>query len=475
MIRLSAFAPLLSAVGLTLAGWLLVTGARAEAVISIDVNQRFQTIRGWETSDRVWETDKKADRFDGSWIPLDDRIAQALVNEVGINNLRLHLGSGTENPRDSWRDFIEGRLSYTNHRNTLYEVINDNDDPMVANPSGFVFTGLDLHVDHVMLPMQRALAARGERLFVTLTFVDFNWTDGRTQLVLAKNPAEYGELILAAFRHLDTTYGFVPDALEMILEPENTDHWSGRAIGQAIVAVTDRLAAAGYTPQIIAPSTTWAERAVPYMEDIASVPGAAKRVSMLAYHRYGRFSQAALPAIAGMARQLGIETGMLEFVDGTIDMLIEDLTVGNISAWQQYGVARKVVNGKPGASPSYYLDAVFTGDSIEGIALPLNTRMLAVVFRAWRAGAVRIAADSDDRDIDALAALRPEGGIATILRVHAKTNAVLTGLPEGPYTFSGVTDGGKTVPRQEVAVRGASLTLRALPEGVYSLIPGGKG
>jgi len=469
MIRLPALAPLLLAASLVFS----VTVARAEVSISIDPGQRFQTIRGWETSDRVWETDKKANRFDGSWIPQADRIAAALVTEVGINNLRLHLASGSENPRDSWRDFIDGRLSYTDHRNTLYEVVNDNDDPTVINPAGFVFTGLDLHVDHVMLPMQRALAAQGERLFVTLTFVDFNWTDGRTVLALGENPAEYGELILATFRHLDITYGFVPDALEMILEPENTDHWNGRAIGEAIVAVTDRLATAGYRPQIIAPSTTWAERAVPYMEDVASVPGAADRVDMLAYHRYGRFSSAALPAIAGMARQMGLQTAMLEFTDGDIDMLIEDLTVANVSAWQKYGVARKVSDGKPGTSASYYLDAMFKGDQIEGIALPLNTRMLAVVFRAWRAGAVRINAVSDDRDIAVLAALRPEGGIATILRVRDKTDAQLSGLADGPYTLSGVTDRGQAVGAQEVAVSGGGVTLFDLPEGVYSLIPDG--
>lgn len=463
------FFPLLLAMGF------LAFAARADVSIRVDDTQRFQTIRGWEVSDRVWETDKKANLFDGSWIPLADQIASALVTRVGINNLRLQVSSGAENPRDSWQSFIDGRMSYTDHRNTLYEAVNDNDDPAILNPAGFVFTGLDLHVEHVMLPMRRALAAQGEKLFVTLTFVDFNWTDGRTSLTLGQNPAEYGEFILAAFTHLDRRYGFVPDALEIILEPENTDHWSGRAIGEAIVAVTDRLAAAGYRPQIIAPSTTWAERAVPYLQDILSVPGAAERIDMLAYHRYGPFTSGALPEIAGAARQLGLQTGMLEFTDGDIDMLIEDLTVANVSAWQQYGVARKVQDGTPVSSASYYLDGLFRGDQFDGLAVPLRTAKLAVVFRALRAGAVRIAAVSDDSDVDVMAALRPKGGIVTILRVHDGTDATVDGLADGPYSLSGVTDDGNRVEPQGVVVSGGKVTLLDLPEGVFSLIPGSGG
>lgn len=467
MIRLPALAPLLLALGLTLA----TAPVRAEVQVEIDASQRFQTIRGWEVSDRVWETDKKGNRFDGSWIPYSDIIADALVNQVGINNLRLHLSSGSENPHDSWRDFIDGRLTYKGHHATLYETVNDNDDPFVANPAGFVFTGLDLHVEHVMLPMKRALAARGERLYVTLTFVDFTAKVGKPQLVLAKNPAEYGELVLAAFRHLDTTWGFVPDALEMILEPENTDHWTGRAIGQAIIAVTDRLAEAGYHPAIIAPSTTWAERALPYMEDILSVPGAGERIDMLAYHRYGQLSSAALPGIASMARQMGIQTGMLEYIYGGIDMLIEDLTVANASAWQKWGVARKLEEPGPAEGNSVYLHGVFLDGQFQGISVPQSSRMLAVAFLAFREGAVRIAARSDDSTIDAVAALRPEGGIATVLRLHNRTDATVTGLPDGPYTLSGVTDQGESLAPQTVEVRDGRATLPALAEGVYSLIP----
>ena len=328
----------------------VMAGPDGAIAVTIDTSTTFQTIRGWETSDRVWETDKKADRFDGSWISVADQLAKSLVAEVGINSLRLQIASGTENPVGNWQRFSDGTIGYKEMKSHLYETVNDNDDPALLDPAGFNFFALDQHVENVAIPMQTALAAQGERLFVTLTFVDFNWTDGATRLDFAKYPAEYAEFIFAAFQHLDQKYGLVPDALEVILEPENTDFWRGRTIGNAIVAATGRLAAAGYHPLIIAPSTKAAENAVDYYRDIRATLAGRAKIDVLAYHRYGSRTSAALPGIAAAAKATGVQTAMLEYTDGGVDDLLEDLVVGNVSAWQQYGVARKVVNGEPRAS-----------------------------------------------------------------------------------------------------------------------------
>lgn len=430
-----------------------IFGKPSVATITIDQTKRLQTLRGWEVSDRVWQTDKKANRYDPSWEAVSKPLAEALVREVGINNLRLQVPSGIENTIDNWQRFRSGEITYDEMKTHSYEVVNDNDDPMVLDPAGMQFDVIDQNVRLVLVPLRDALAAQGERLYVTLTFVDFAWTDGKTSLNLAENPAEYAEYVLAVFDHLQTQYAVVPDALEIILEPENTDGWSGRAIGAAIVAVTDRLGAAGYAPEIIAPSTTRAENAVKFFNQLVSVPGAAERVDMLAYHRYGPATARALPGISATAAKAGVQTGMLEFIKGDIDMLFEDLTRGNVSAWQQYGVARRVVDGDARASASYYLDALYKGDAFERIELPMRTQLLAQVFRLFRTGAVRVGGESDNSSVVPVAMEGTTGRMGLALRLTEPTQIKVHGMSAGNYVLTGMNGAGMQVAPQPITVR----------------------
>ena len=104
---------------------------------------------------------------------------------------------------------------------------------------------MDYQVEKIVLPLKRRLEARGEKLFVNFNYVDFGQTELKGSLSHAHQPAEYAELIHAAFVHLKDKYGLVPDALEIILEPDNSDHWRGRQIGEAIRSVSARLKADG--------------------------------------------------------------------------------------------------------------------------------------------------------------------------------------------------------------------------------------
>ena len=42
--------------------------------ITIDQTIEHQTMRGWEVTARLWQFDKTADRYDGSWEPHIDKI-----------------------------------------------------------------------------------------------------------------------------------------------------------------------------------------------------------------------------------------------------------------------------------------------------------------------------------------------------------------------------------------------------------------
>ena len=63
------------------------------------------------------------------------------------------------------------------------------------------------------------------------------------------------------------------------MEPDNSDDWRGRQIGEAIRSVSARLKADGFSPQIIAPSTAAAGKAPAYIDEMMAVPGAPALVS----------------------------------------------------------------------------------------------------------------------------------------------------------------------------------------------------
>ena len=317
-----------------------------------------------------------------------DEILSRLVNELGIDRVRIEIRSGMENPVDYWTQFRDQKIGYREFRRHYYEKINDNDDPNTANPSGFQFSFLDYQVETIVLPLARLVEARGERLFVSLTYVDFRATAEQGSLSHALNPEEYAELIQTAFDHLRRRYGLTPDALEIILEPENTDHWRGRQIGDAMVAAARRLARAGISPRMIAPSTTAAAAAPSYFDELMKVPGAAALMTEISYHRYDGGANRVLPEIATRAKTFGLKTAMLEHLTGDARELYSDLTVADASAWQQYAIAtkRSVVEGDKDGY--YYMLEVGT-DGRPAIRMAQRTRSLAQYFRFIRAGAVR--------------------------------------------------------------------------------------
>lgn len=426
--------------------------------ITVDPAITYQTMKGWEATARLWEYNKQEDRYDPSWLPLSDQIFDRLVNELGINRIRLQIKSGAENPVDYWAKFQTGTIGYQEFRRHFYEKINDDPDPAHLNPAGMQFSHLDFQVEKIILPMKRRLDARGEKLFVNFNYVDFGQTELKGNFSHALDSAEYAELIHAAFVHLKRKYGLVPDALEIVLEPDNTDHWRGRQVGQAIRAVAARLKAAGMSPEIIAPSTSAAGRAPAYIDEMMAVAGVSALVSTLSYHRYdrpkpsvvtsiarraqaiglsnglvNRFSP--VPAIAERAHARGLSTAMLEHLDGNAAELHEDLTIGQVSAWQKYSIAMRGTVGKRGV---YYL-VDFDDPTAPVIQMAEHTRALAQYFRYIRFGAKRIEARSSRATVKPSAFRNANGSLVVVLDSEKAGIMTVRGLPVGRYLASYTT------------------------------------
>lgn len=423
------------------------------AVITLDPGTTYQTMRGWEAT-----ADLPADPLAAQRSPSRLRLIERLVEEVGINRVRIEIRAGAETATGRVADHIAGRTSFEDWKDQRYVTENDNGDPFEIDWAGFDFAELDWHVENSVLPLRKALAGLGERLFVNLCYVSF-----RTGWYHHLEPEEYAELVLATYLHLDEKYGFVPDSWEVILEPDartSRGTWTGERIGHAIVASARRLAAHGFTPSFVAPSVTSMGNAVRYLDGIARVPGALGHLSEASYHRYRGRTPENLRRIAAWAAGHGLPTAMLEwwFGKGTHEVLYRDLVTGNVSAWQ----------GR--VMPGHFRDWERLG-----AAAPLQeeVRFNRHYFQAARLGAVRIGAISTAPDAFApVAFIGPGGGCSVVVKADGAGEITVHGLPPGRYRIAWTTEGAdgadETLPEVRLSAGGA-LAARIPDRGVLSI------
>jgi hypothetical protein len=385
-------------------------------VVTIDTLTRFQTMTGWEATAQSGETDPRFEEFKTS-------LYDKAVNELGINRLRVEIYAGSENP-------VDYAVSNADSERCLrWLTVNDNDDPRVINAAGFHFSTLDSTVVRVVLPMKQRLEARGERLFVTLSYVAFLRQCPPPVYVHAQ-PAEYAEFILAAFLHLREAFGLVPDAVELILEPDNVPAWSGGTpIGQAMVATADRLAEAGFRPAFVAPSTADLGTAIEYLDEISRVPRAAAVLREVSYHRYGGAHPEQLGALAKRAKALGARTAMLEHIGSDVEDLYTDLTVAQVSAWQQYTLAF------PAADNGGHYFGIVDGRPV----VEARTRYLRHYFHYVRMGAQRIGVRSTASDLRAVAFENLNHGLVIVVHADKARPVEIRGLRPGSYGVSATT------------------------------------
>jgi hypothetical protein len=451
---------------LVLAAGIWTARRESDATISVNANQRFQIMDGWEVSGRLWEQNKVKNAYDPTWLAHRDEILHRLVNQVGIDSLRVEVRSGFENPVDAWARFEGGVDSYTDWRKLRFQKINDNADPNRRNDAGFHFSELDYQMQNLALPMRALLAKRGERLHLNLCYVDFRPDGSKSDVEHALAPAEYAELILAAFDHLKNRFGITPDSFEIALEPENTEHWRGKQMGRALVAVAARLRAAGYNPEFIAPSTSSARVAPYYVDDMLSVPGASDLVSMISFHTYDSPGDATRAEIWRRARRLGASTGMLEHFPSTADEIQRDLTVANVSRWQPYGIANLDEPAR-NAQGAYLLVVDPTGPQGKAVRPSPSTGALSQYFRNVRRGAIRIAARSDNSSKPATAFINRNGSHVVIIAAQGAGEIRISGLPKGAYDISFAPEGGEPAPLLRTSVSDRLLVARIPGRGVW--------
>ena len=395
-----------------------------DPVIQVQPAITHQTMLGWEVLPELGQNECSAQASAAVRGELLDRA----VNEMGINRLRVTLVSGTEHNVDHFARFKAGQITFDEWKSTWFIPVNDNGDPRVINAAGFKFSHLDQQIDDAVLPLRQRLAARGERLYFNLAYTDFF---NNTPFEQRDDPEEYAELILAAFQHIREKYSLVPDALEILIEPDNAA-WNADQVAAAIAAAGDRLAAAGFRPAVIAPSTASTAEALTYIDRAMANPRARAYVTDFSYHRYSAASTANIQAIAARALQQGVRTAMLEYFPGTYRELHEDLTVGGVSAWQQFGLA---FCGEDAESEG----VLFVFDDRSRVQLTRGARYLQQYFRYVRLDAVRVGATTTESALEPVAFRNANGKYTVIVKAGRGGPFNMAGLPDGQYGITYTT------------------------------------
>lgn len=422
------------------------------ATIAVDPSVTYQTITGWEATAWVAEPD------DPAFPNYRDGLYEALVNDIGINRVRLEIRSGVENTDDNWSDHRAGTIDYDTWRSRRYATVNDDDDPNHIRWAGFHFSEMDHAIETIVNPLRALLEARGEALYVNVNYVAFT---GQIKggVYLHDDPAEYAEFVLAACLHIRDKYGWLPDAWEILLEPDNVSQWNGNLLGRAIAAVGEKLAAHDIHLDIVAPSNTDMGNAITYFDQMMQVPRVKEHLREYSYHRYAGVSLSNLRAIAARAKQHGLTTSMLEWwSDGnTYHTLHEDLQIGNNSAWQQ-----AVVRG--------FFDIDDSDPANPVVSINNKTKFTRQYFKYIRPGALRIGADSRDGSFEPLAFINDNGSLVVVIKCDSGGEFSVGGLAAGKYGIKYTSADQYDIDLPDRTIRFGQLVTASIPaRGVLTI------
>lgn len=427
-------------------------GGTPLATIAVNEGQRFQAMTGWEALAEIGqvECDPRA------YATFKDEVLDRAANEVGINRIRMGLRNGFENPVDQFIPFQAGQLTFNQWKVFWFQVVNDNNDPFVINPAGFTWGYLDYTMDELIVPLKQRLAARGEQLWLNLSY-----TGANSGQLHRDNPDEYAEFVLAAFQHLQQRYGFVPNSLELVNEP-NLGGWNATHIARNLAAVKPRLAQAGFTPEFIGPSSSTVAAALQDFDGMIPQAGVAQGLDAIVYHRYGTApSTAQLQGVAQRGVQFGMRTAMLEHGGSGHEDLHADLTLANVSAWQQFGLA---FCGDRDIGGNYFpIFGGALGSNTPVVRTGEMTKLLRQYFRYVALGAERIGATTSSTQFAPVAFRNANGKFVVVVKASAGGTFSVSGLPAGTYGIDYTTSSAYMVPLADQTITSGQFLSTAIP------------
>ena len=426
--------------------------------ITVNGAQQFQTMTGWEALMEIGQAECDPRAYQSYKNEVLDRAA----NELGINRIRVGLRTGFENPHDYFLDFKAGLLTFPQWNVTWFRAVNDNNDPFVMDPAGFHWGYLDYTIEELIIPLKQRLAARGESFWFNISY-----TGARSAPFHQTNPEEYAEFVVAAFQHIQQKYGFVPNSFELVNEP-NLGQWTPQQVAQNFLAAQRRLAAAGFFPEFVGPTASGVVATTQYFDAMIKIPGVTQYLDEISFHRFGETLPIYLQDIARRAAQYGMRTAMLEHGGSGYEHLHEDLIFGNVSAWQQFGLA---FCGYIDSGGVYFLiSGAKIGENAPVVNTGWMTKFLRQYFRYVQLRAVRIGASTSNTAFDPVAFRNPSGKYTVVVKATSGGSFTVGGLPAGTYGIDYTTTADYMRPLPDVTITGSQAITTNIPaSGVLTI------
>jgi O-glycosyl hydrolase len=366
----------------------------ADVTVTLDPAQRFQTIDGFGTTQRLFDDPHTTQTFNSvtrraaAVPPASEqaKILDALYRDLGLTRVRFH---------------PEG-----------VEPVNDNPDPNAADLSRFVLAwkAADGHIEAV-----KSLIARGVTTYYASPLTVEPWMD-------ESNPDEYVEWAMVMLRHWRQR-GLEMPYFSILNEPGyygGVRTWSGAWLRDVTKRLGARLAAEGFRTRLVVPDDVSPDKAYPRLQVILADPQARQYVGAVAYHLYGRGNER---DIAQLAKQYGIPVWMSEFSTpddwrewaalthqllAEYDVSAVDYMWGFFGDWDRSQLVRLRVNGS----------------SYAGFDLTRQYYVMGQYSRFVRPGAVRVAATSSDPEVKVVAFLGGEKPVIVVTNAGSRDHTV---------------------------------------------------
>lgn len=365
-----------------------------DVTVTLDPAQRFQTIQGFGTTQRLFddphttETFNPATRRAAAIPPASEqaKILDALYRDLGLTRVRFH---------------PEG-----------VEPVNDNGDPNSTDLSKFslAWKAADGHIESL-----KSLLPRGVTTYYASPLLVESWMN-------ESNPDEYVEWAMVMLRHW-RQQGLEMPYFSIMNEPSyygGQRSWSGAWLRDVTKRLGARLAAEGFRTKLVVPDDVSPDNAYPRLQVILADPQARQYVGAVAYHLYGRGNER---DIAQLARQHNIPVWMSEYSTPdswrewaalTHELLAEydvsavDYMWGFFGDWDRSQLIRLRVNGS----------------SYVGFDFNRQYYVMGQYSRFVRPGAVRIAATSSHPEVKVVAFLAGEKPVVVVTNTGTADHTV---------------------------------------------------
>jgi O-glycosyl hydrolase len=346
-----------------------------DVTVTLDPSQRFQTIQGFGTTQRLFDDPHTTETFDpatrrASATPPtgeQEKILDALYVDLGLTRMRFH---------------PEG-----------LEPVNDNADPQSTDLSRFDFSwkAADGHIAAV-----KSLMRRGVTTYYASPVTLESWMN-------ESNPDEYVEWAMVMLRHW-RQQGLEMPYFSLMNEPgyyQGLKSWSGAWLRDVAKRLGARLRAERFATKLVVPDDVSPVAAYPRLQTVLADAEARQYIGAVAYHLYGRGGE---DRIAQLAKQYGIPVWMTEYSTpgdwrawaavmhellASYDVSAIDYMWGFLGEWDRSQLVRLEV----------------AGGSYTGFSINREYYVMGQYSRFVRPGAVRIAATSSDAEVKVVAFL----------------------------------------------------------------------